>query len=80
MGVRHVTNSIQLKPRAGVKAVERQIARAFGRQASLDARGVQVTVHDSTAVLTGHVRSLVERRIARVLPTRRRASRTSIAS
>lgn len=65
MGVRYVNNLIELKPRPAVKAVEHQIAKAFGRQASLDARGVRVTVHDSTAVLSGHVHSLAEQRTAR---------------
>ena len=65
IGVRHVSNLIGLKPRPAVKAVESQIASAFGRLASLDARGVHVTVHDSTAVLSGHVHSLAEQRIAR---------------
>ena len=65
IGVRNVSNLIALKPRPAAKEVERQIASAFGRQASLDARGVQVTVRDATAVLSGHVRSLAEQRIAR---------------
>ena len=65
IGVRYVNDLIALKPRPAVKAVESQIASAFGRQASLDARGVHVTVHDSTAVLSGHVHSLAEQRIAR---------------
>ena len=65
IGVRFVINRIELKPRSAVKAVEHQISSAFGRQASLDARGVNVTVHDSTAVLSGHVHSLAEQRIAR---------------
>jgi osmotically-inducible protein OsmY len=65
IGVRNVINLIELKPGPVVKAVERQIAGAFGRQASLDARGVHVTVHDSTAVLTGQVHSIAEQRIAR---------------
>ena len=65
IGVRHVNNLISLKARPAVKAVQRQIASAFGRQASLDARSIDVTVHDSTAVLSGHVHSLAEQRIAR---------------
>ena len=65
IGVRNVINLIELKPSPAVKTVERQIASAFGRQASLDARGVHVTVHDSKAVLSGHVHSLAEQRIAR---------------
>lgn len=65
IGVRNVIDRIELKPRPAIKAVEHQIASAFGRQASLDARGVHVAVHGSTAVLTGHVHSLAEQRIAR---------------
>jgi osmotically-inducible protein OsmY len=71
IGVRGVRNLIELEARPGVpqevesKAVERKIASAFGRQASLDARRIQVTVHDSTAVLSGHVHSLAEERSAR---------------
>jgi osmotically-inducible protein OsmY len=34
LGVREVLNLIQLKPHPAVKAVERQIPGAFGRQAS----------------------------------------------
>lgn len=66
IGVRSVRNLIDLKPRPAARAVARQIAEAFGRQASLDARGVRVTVNDSTAVLHGHVHSLAEQRIARI--------------
>lgn len=71
IGVRGVRNLIELKPRPEVpqavesKAVERKIASAFGRQASLDARRIHATVHDSTAVLSGHVHSFAEGRSAR---------------
>jgi osmotically-inducible protein OsmY len=64
IGVRDVINAIALKPGPTVGAVERHIASALGRQASLDARDVRVTVHDSTAVLSGHVHSLAEERTA----------------
>jgi len=64
LGVRDVHNLIELKPRPAVEAIEHQIGSAFDRQAALDARGVQVTVHGSTAVLAGHVHSLAEQRIA----------------
>ena len=67
IGVRGVKNLIELKPRPGdPQAVETKIASAFGRQASLDARRIHVTVHDSTAVLSGHVHSLAEQRSARI--------------
>ena len=66
IGVRNVMNLINLKPRPAVKAVERQINSAFSRQAALDAREVHVSVHDSTAVLAGHVHSFAERRAARI--------------
>jgi osmotically-inducible protein OsmY len=64
IGVRDVVNLIELKPGPAAKTVQRQIASAFGRQASLDARALQVTVHGSTAVLDGVVHSLAEKRIA----------------
>ena len=66
VGVRNVHNLIELKQRPAAKTVERQIASAFGRQASLDARQIQVSVHNSKAVLSGHVHSLAEQRIARI--------------
>jgi osmotically-inducible protein OsmY len=66
IGVQGVRNLIELKARPAVaQAVERGIASAYGRQASLDARRIHVTVHDSTAVLSGHVHSLAELRSAR---------------
>lgn len=71
IGVRGVRNLIELKARPEVpqavesKTVERKIASAFGRQASLDARRIHVTVRDSTAVLSGHVHSFAEGRSAR---------------
>jgi len=66
IGVQGVRNLIELKARPGVaQAVERGIASAYGRHACLDARRIHVTVHDSTAVLSGHVHSLAELRSAR---------------
>jgi osmotically-inducible protein OsmY len=65
IGVRNVTNLIELKPRPGAGArVENAIANAFARQASIDARKIHVAVRDSTAVLSGHVHSVAEERIA----------------
>jgi osmotically-inducible protein OsmY len=54
-----------LKGRPNAETVERHIARAFGRQAALDAHGIHVALQGSTAVLTGKVSSLAEERIAR---------------
>ena len=66
IGVRDVRNLIELEAGPGVaRAVEGKIASAFDRQASLDARRIHVNVHDSTAVLSGHVHSLAEERNAR---------------
>ncbi len=66
IGVRGLRNLIELKTRPGVaQAVGTKIASAFARQASLDARRIEVNVHDSTAVLSGHVHSLAEERSAK---------------
>ena len=57
--VRDVTNLIKVRPGAcGAVVIEQCIARAFERQAMLDASNVHVAVHDSTAVLSGGVPSL----------------------
>jgi osmotically-inducible protein OsmY len=67
IGVRGVKNLIVLNPySADPQVVENKIASAFARLASLDARRIHVTVHDSTAVLSGHVHSLAEARSARI--------------
>ncbi len=65
IGVQGVHNLIELKPHAGSpQDVKSSIEAALRRQASLDARQIEVAVHDSTAVLSGHVHSLGEERSA----------------
>lgn len=65
-GVRDVTNLIKVKPRVKPSAekVEERVEDAIERMADLDARSIWVTTSNGTVTLHGHVRSLVERRIA----------------
>lgn len=60
-GVRGVVNSISVKTQASAADVKAQIERAFRRSADIDAQRVTVEARDGTIVLTGTVRSLVER-------------------
>jgi osmotically-inducible protein OsmY len=64
IGVRGVTNTIAIHPSLKAGDVRDKIEAAFRRSAEIDARRVNVTVHDSTIVLSGHVRSFAERREA----------------
>lgn len=65
-GVRGVQDRIEVGPHPEVNwvAVKKEIQRAFGRHASVDALGVGVTVDAGTVTLSGTVRSLAERRDA----------------
>jgi osmotically-inducible protein OsmY len=65
LGVKSVVNLITVKPRAVAAQVEKQIARALTRHAALDARQIYVTTSGKKAILTGHVHSLDEDRIAK---------------
>jgi osmotically-inducible protein OsmY len=60
-GVRGVTNSIMLKPRAQPSEIKRKIADALKRNAELDANRITVEASDSKVVLKGTVRSWIER-------------------
>lgn len=64
-GVQGVTNLIEVKKRAKQEDIERLINSAFQRNASLDARGIDVIVDDGTARLYGSVHSVQELRSAR---------------
>jgi osmotically-inducible protein OsmY len=61
LGVRGVTNLINIKPRVMVGDVESKIEAAFKRSAEVDAKHVRVEAHDGTVVLNGNVASWNER-------------------
>jgi osmotically-inducible protein OsmY len=65
LGVQSVVNRITVKPRVMASTVEKQITNALERHAALDARRIHVSTSGTKAVLTGHVHSLDEDRIAR---------------
>ena len=61
VGVRSVTNLISVKSKASPSDVQRKIAAAFQRHASLDAQRIKTEVIGSKAILRGNVRSLAEK-------------------
>jgi VCBS repeat-containing protein len=65
LSVTSVTNRITVKPRVAASSVEKQITNALARHAVLDARQIHVSMSGTKAVLTGHVHSFVEARIAK---------------
>ncbi|MGO9408980.1 MAG: BON domain-containing protein [Acidimicrobiales bacterium] len=65
LGVKSVANRITVKPRVPASEVEKHITNALARNAALDARQIHVTTLGNKAVLTGHVHSLTEDRIAK---------------
>jgi osmotically-inducible protein OsmY len=60
-GVRGVTNSILLKPRAEPSDIKRKIQEAFKRSAEVDANRIAVEANGSEVILKGTVRSWIER-------------------
>jgi osmotically-inducible protein OsmY len=66
-GVSLILNDITVKPRATTNATEVQteIANALTRHAVLDAREIHVATTGNKVVLSGHVHSLDEARVAR---------------
>ena len=64
-GVTSVSNRIEVKQRVAAITVEEKIAQALARHATPDLRQVHVTMSGSKAVLSGHVHSLDEARIAK---------------
>jgi osmotically-inducible protein OsmY len=60
-GVRGVTNSILLKPRAEPSNIKRKIQEAFKRSAEVDANRIAVEANGSEVILKGTVRSWIER-------------------
>jgi VCBS repeat-containing protein len=65
LGVTSVTNRLTVKPRVAAAKVEKQITNALARHAALDARQIHVTMSGTRAVLSGHVHSFDEARIAK---------------
>jgi osmotically-inducible protein OsmY len=65
VGVTSVINRITVKLRVAAKEVERQITNALARHAALDSRYIHVTTSGTNAILSGHVHSFEEARIAK---------------
>jgi osmotically-inducible protein OsmY len=61
MGVKGVSNTILLKPRAEPEEVKRKIQEALRRSAEVDANRVEVEAQGSEVILKGTVRSWIER-------------------
>lgn len=63
-GVKGITNSIQVRPRATPLEVKHRIEEAFSRNAQIDAGKIIVEAHSGHLILHGSVRSRAERREA----------------
>lgn len=63
-GVKGVTNSIMIAPKASPTDIRARIEKALKRQAELDMFNISVAVSDGSVTLDGKVHSLTERRIA----------------
>ena len=61
IGVRGVTDLIEVKPRASAKDVKNMIEAAFKRSAEVDAKHVTVDTRDGKVILRGEVRSWAEK-------------------
>ncbi len=61
VGVRGITNRIQLTPKVKMNEVKEKINAAFQRHASLDANHIQVDTVGNKIILSGSVRSLAEK-------------------
>ncbi len=60
-GVRLVLNMISLKPRVSADDIEQKIGAAFQRHASIDSKGIDVSISGSKVILRGKVRSFTEK-------------------
>jgi osmotically-inducible protein OsmY len=64
LGVKGITDLVEVKSRLQPAEVERKIGEALQRQADRDARQIQVVVNGGQVTLRGKVRSWAERRAA----------------
>jgi osmotically-inducible protein OsmY len=65
LGIKSVVNRIVVKPSETSSEVEERIRTALTRNAAINARQIHVTTLGNRAVLSGHVHSLAEDRIAK---------------
>jgi osmotically-inducible protein OsmY len=63
-GVMGISNAIEVKPKAQVFNVEKQIKAAFRRNAEFEAENIVITLDGRTVTLTGQVGSYHERTLA----------------
>jgi osmotically-inducible protein OsmY len=63
-GMKGITNSIEVKPRAVPMEIRRKIEEALRRAAELDANRITVEVNGDEVILRGTVRSWAERQEA----------------
>ncbi len=61
MGVKGVTNNIEIKPRVSTSDVKTKIEAAFERLAQLDANQITIEARDGKVILRGNVRSWDEK-------------------
>jgi osmotically-inducible protein OsmY len=61
MGVRGVTNAITVKPTVMPTEIKAKIEEAFRRTAALDAQHIMVETEGRKVILSGHVRSWLDR-------------------
>lgn len=64
LGVAGVSNAIVLKPRTTPGNIEKRIRDALTRRAEREAKGIEVSINGSTAVLRGSVHTWAEREAA----------------
>lgn len=60
-GVNGVINTIEVRPRVDAADVQSRLRAAFERNAELEASGISVTVKDNRVILSGKVKSWIER-------------------
>ncbi len=65
MGVAMVSNNIKIKPSVKCVDVKSKIEDSFRRNSDLEARRINVTMHDGAVTLKGSVSSLAEQDTAR---------------